>query len=114
MEHFILIQGNRKSRRLHQQLISKNTQGGYRATRDEMESLTSGIKAPFLTYVMSTLASRGTSANNQLFIFSSLLKHKGLSNSGLDIMARLNLACSDRSFRREEEALLLREQSSIR
>ena len=60
--------------------------------------LISGVAVDFYFYVLSTLSSRGTSANRQLFFITLVMQHKGLSRTGMELLSSMNLGLSPRSF----------------
>ena len=52
----------------------------------------------FYFYLLNTLASRGTAVNRQLFFLTMVMQHKGLSRSGMTLLATMNAGLSPRSF----------------
>ena len=75
---------------------------------DEVKDIVKSARGGFYFYLISNLASRGTSVNRQLFFISMVMNHKGLSRSGLHILSLMNQGLSPRSFDAE---LVIFEQS---
>ena len=79
-------------------------------TQDQQQDVKRVIKlcrTSFYFHLLSGLASRGTSANRQLFFISLVMRHKGLSRTGLRCLSLMNLGLSPRSF---DPELALHEQ----
>ena len=72
-----------------------------------VDSIVQGARNSFYFYVLAALASRGTAANRQLFYLSLVMRHKGLSRSGLKLLSGMNLGLPPRSF---DPELLAHEQ----
>ena len=70
----------------------------------EVEEIVTGARNSFYFHLLSTLASRGTSANRQLFFITLVMKHKGLSRNGLRLFGLMNLGLPPRSYDPELEA----------
>lgn len=64
----------------------------------EVEEIVTGARNSFYFHLLSTLASRGTSANRQLFFITLVMKHKGLSRNGLRLFGLMNLGLPPRSY----------------
>ena len=65
---------------------------------DEVKDIVKSACGGFYFYLISSLASRGTSVNRQLLFISMVMNHKGLSRSGLQILCLMNQGLSPRSF----------------
>ena len=63
-----------------------------------LDMLVDKAKNSFYFHVLSSVASRGTAANRQLFFVSLVMRHKGLSRSGLELLGAMNLGLAPRSF----------------
>ena len=61
-------------------------------------SIVQGARNSFYFSMLSALASRGTAANRQLFYLSLVMRHKGLSRSGLQLLGCMNLGLPPRSY----------------
>lgn len=66
--------------------------------KHHVDSIVQGARTSFHFYVLAALASRGTAANRQLFYLSLVMRHKGLSRSGLQLLSGMNLGLPPRSF----------------
>ena len=66
--------------------------------KHQVDSIVQGARTSFHFYVLAALASRGTAANRQLFYLSLVMRHKGLSRSGLQLLSGMNLGLPPRSF----------------
>ena len=66
--------------------------------KHHVDSIVQGARNSFHFYVLAALASRGTAANRQLFYVSLVMRHKGLSRSGLQLLSGMNLGLPPRSF----------------
>jgi len=64
----------------------------------EMASIVKSARNSFYFYVLAALGSRGTAANRQLFYLSLVMRHKGLSRSGLQLLCGMNMGLPPRSF----------------
>jgi hypothetical protein len=79
-------------------LCAKCSKENRMANNIETDSIIEGDRNGFYFHVLSILANRGNAITRQLFFTSLLLKHKGLSRSGLQIQNQMNLALSPRMF----------------
>ena len=64
---------------------------------DEVKDIVKSARGGFYFYLISNLASRGTSVNRQLFFISMVMNHEGLSRSRLHILSLMNQGLSPRS-----------------
>ena len=76
----------------------------------DMANIVKSARNSFYFYVLAALGSRGTAANRQLFYLSLVMRHKGLSRSGLQVLSGMNLGLPLRSF---EPELLVHEQECM-
>ena len=76
---------------------------------NELNELVDSVGNDFYFHVLSLLASRGTSAKVQLFHLSLVMRHKGLSRSGLQLLSSMNLGLAPRTFDPELKALVARQ-----
>ena len=63
-------------------------------------------RVPFFFHVMSALASRGRSANMQLFFITLVMRFRGLSVSGLEMMSKMNIGLGKRTYGRFKKCFL--------
>jgi len=80
---------------------------GKQINQAKLKSLVRNEHVSFYFNTMFTLHSRGTSAHKQIFFISFLLRHKGLSRSGLAILASANVTLPATTYDRERESHLI-------
>ena len=80
----------------------------------EVQEIVDGARNSFYLYLLSTLASRGTSANRQLFFITLAIKHKGLSRNGMRLFGIMNLGLPPRSYDPELVAFTERDDEERR
>ena len=78
--------------------------------KHDMVSIVKNARNSFYFYVLAALGSRGTAANRQLFYLSLVMRHKGLSRSGLQLLGGMNMGLPPRSF---DPELLVHEQECM-
>ena len=66
-----------------------------------MQSLVESERASFYFATLFTLNSRGTAAQRQIFYISYLMRHKGISRSGLELLANVKVGLPTTTFDRE-------------
>ena len=76
-------------------VTSRDEFNAFNAAQDE---IIARVRNDFYFHLISQLASRGTAVNRQLFFISLVMRHKGLSRSGLNMLSMMNLGLSPRSF----------------
>ena len=77
------------------EVTSRDEFDAFNAAKDD---IIARVRNDFYFHLLSQLASRGTAANRQLFYISLVMRHKGLSRSGLNTLSMMNLGLSPRSF----------------
>ena len=113
-EYFVFLAANYESRRLWRSVRKDCCINARQVSADENRRLVKMAKVSFYFHVLSTLGSRGTSANRQLFYLTLLFRHKGLSRSGIEVMNRMNIALPLRSFDKEVSDHLYRYEETVR
>ena len=86
--------------------MRRNPRGG---VENDINELVASVQNDFYFHVLSLLASRGTSAKVQLFHLSLVMRHKGLSRSGLQLLSAMNMGLAPRTFDPEMKALVARQ-----
>lgn len=93
MERWIRQFGSRQTRRDIGKLRKGNIE--QRMMRDTITTrINVKNRVGFYVFVLQSLNHRGNSVKSQLFYLSMLWRHKGLSESGSQILAKLSLAVS--------------------
>lgn len=114
-EHFVVISGTEKVRRAWVKLNKACKRSRTKMNSEQFQQfLDADLPIGFYFFIMSTLRRRGTSAHVQLFYIGLLLKHKGLSRSGLDLVKSMGLCISNRGFDEREADELKRCQATTR
>ena len=98
MEAFLQTSSNYVTRRAWRSVLRKVRANPDYDHKVEVENIVNGARNSFYFYLLSTLASRGTAANRQLFFITLVMKHKGLSRNGLRLFGLMNLGLSPRSY----------------
>lgn len=98
MEAFLQTSSNYVTRRAWRSVLQRVKANPDYDHKVEVEEIINGARNSFYFYVLSTLASRGTAANRQLFFITLVMKHKGLSRNGLRLFGLMNLGLSPRSY----------------
>ena len=98
MEAFLQTSSNYVTRRAWRSVMKKVKANPDYDHKIEVEEIVTAARNSFYFYLLSTLASRGTSANRQLFFITLVIKHKGLSRNGLRLFGLMNLGLSPRSY----------------
>ena len=98
MEAFLQTSSNYVTRRAWMSVLQKVRANPVYDHKMEVEEIVTAARNSFYFYLLSTLASRGTSANRQLFFITLVIKHKGLSRNGLRLFGLMNLGLSPRSY----------------
>lgn len=112
LEVFIQTSGSYTSRRLFTKLRTMHRRGqndaktAARLVRDEAIG--------FFFHAISQLANRGRSAKRQLFFFSLVMQHRGLSRNGLGLLKNMNLGLPPSTYDEELVTALTREAKNRR
>ena len=77
-------------------------------TAEEAEELVATERVGFHFNFLSVLAKRGRSANRQLFFLSLLAQAKGLSRTGMEVFAAMNVCLAPRTCDLELQTFLVR------
>ena len=97
-ESFLVTNGRRTSQRDMLSLAKKCHRQNRQCSADEAAPLVEAERVGFYFNMLSVLASRGRSANRQLFFLSLLAQAKGLSRTGMDVFAAMNVCLAPRTF----------------
>ena len=97
-ESFLVTNGRRTSQRDMLSLAKKCHRQNRQCSADEAASLVEAERVGFYFNMLSVLASRGRSANRQLFFLSLLAQAKGLSRTGMEVFAAMNVCLAPRTF----------------
>ena len=106
LEAYLTTSASYTCRRLWTQMQSRwanvdwdvTSQDEFIAFNAAQDDIIARVRNDFYFHLISQLASRGTAANRQLFFISLVMRHKGLSRSGLNMLSMMNLGLSPRSF----------------
>ena len=77
-------------------------------TAEEAEELVATERVGFHFNFLSVLAKRGRSANRQLFFLSLLAQAKGLSRTGMEVFAAMNVCLAPRTCDLELQVFIVR------
>ena len=94
MEAFLQTSSNYVTRRAWRSVMQRVKANPDYDHELEVEEIVTAARNSFYFYMLSTLASRGTSANRQLFFITLVIKHKGLSRNGLRLFGLMSLGLS--------------------
>jgi hypothetical protein len=97
-ESFLVTNGRRTSQRDMLSLAKKCHRQNRQCSADEAASLVEAERVGFYFNMLSVLASRGRSANRQLFFLSLLAQAKGLSRTGMEVFVAMNVCLAPRTF----------------
>ena len=98
LEGFLKTSSNYVTRRAWNSVLKKVSRDPDYDCKTEVQEIVDGARNSFYFYLLSTLASRGTSANRQLFFITLVIKHKGLSRNGMRLFGIMNLGLPPRSY----------------
>ena len=98
LEGFLKTSSNYVTRRLWNSVLKKISRDPDYDCETEVQEIVDGARNSFYFYLLTTLASRGTSANRQLFFITLVIKHKGLSRNGMRLFGIMNLGLPPRSY----------------
>ena len=107
-ESFLVTAGRRSSQRAILALAKTCRDEDRECTAEEAEELVAAERVGFYFNMLSVLANRGRSANRQLFFLSLLAQAKGLSRTGMEVFAAMNVCLSPRTFDLELNTFLVR------
>ena len=113
-ENYVLCSGSYTSRKRLTSIAAKCSRESRKATITETQAIVTADANGFYFNLISTLANRGNSATRQLFYLSLLLRHKGLSRTGLDLVHDMNMTLSSRTFDTERKLYLIRTEATIK
>lgn len=98
LETFLTIAASYGQRRTWITIRGKCITSNRVCTAGDRLLLCEGSRTSFYFWVLGMLASRGRSANKQLFYLTLLFQHKGLSRSGMELARQMNLNLSPRTY----------------
>jgi hypothetical protein len=97
-ENFVATSGRRTSRRAIVALAKLCHEEKRECTDIESERMLSEERAGFFSFILTSLANRGRSANRQLFFMSLLVQARGLSRTGMEFQSKMNMCLAPRTF----------------
>lgn len=106
-ESFILTSGKRSSRRSLLALGKLCVAEERECTAEEAAPLVAAEQVGFFFSLLCAMANRGRSANRQLFFMTLLAQARGLSRTGMDIFASMNVCLAPRTFDHELSTFLV-------
>ena len=98
MEAFITTSGKRSSRRLLAALAKECKRQERQCTAAESDELVDAERVGFFFWLLASMASRGRSANRQLFFVSLVAQSRGLSRTGMEFFRAMNVCLPPRTF----------------
>ena len=97
-ESFLVTNGKRSSQRAMLALAKTCLSEERECTADEAAELVAAERVGFYYSMLNVLGNRGRSANRQLFFLSLLAQAKGLSRTGMEVFAAMNVCLAPRTF----------------
>lgn len=97
-ESFLVTNGRRTSQRDMLALAKTCRREARHCTAEEAAALVTAERVGFYFHILSVLASRGRSANRQLFFLSLLAQAKGLSRTGMEVFSAMNVCLAPRTY----------------
>ena len=107
-ESLLVTADRRSSQRAILALAKTRRDEKRECTAEEAEELVATERVGFHFNLLSVLANRGRSANRQLFFLSLLAQAKGLSRTGMEVFAAMNVCLAPRTCDLELQTFLVR------
>ena len=113
-EAFIITSGSARLRTNFKKLEKNCRENNRQAIVAESTRITNDVRVPFYFHVLACLSNRGRAAKRQLFFQTLLIKSRGLSRTGTELMHFMNACLPPRTYDEEQKLYDIRIENTLR